>query len=354
MQPNGVRRAVALLRDDEFRNPFVLRVLVVHLITIDERDDVGVLLDRAGLAQIREHRPLVGARLGPTVELRKCDHGNVELLGQTLEPAADLRNLLLAPLCRAVGAGQLEVVDDHEIEASLGRDASRLGLDLEHTGCGAIIDEDLGFGEATRRVHQALVIVHGDETPPERCRIDACLGGEQPQHERTARHLEREDGDPLGVIRGGVARDVECERRLAHGRSCGNDDEFAGLESARDLVEILETGGKSGQLPSPIHQRLDEIERLVDFVVELAERLPAPGLADLEHLALGEIEQPVCVLRLLESHLDHLGRDSDQRSLDGFVSHDSSVVENMRGRGFVVDELREHRVTPHGVELLVA
>src|SRR4051794_18751614 len=56
-------RTVALLRDDELREAFRFRRRVVHLIAVDEEDDVGVLLDRTGLAKVRHHRALVLTRI---------------------------------------------------------------------------------------------------------------------------------------------------------------------------------------------------------------------------------------------------------------------------------------------------
>ena len=43
---DGTGRSTALLRDDHFRQPFIWTIRVVILISIDEHDDVRVLLDR--------------------------------------------------------------------------------------------------------------------------------------------------------------------------------------------------------------------------------------------------------------------------------------------------------------------
>src|SRR3954468_15553949 len=53
--------AVAVLGDDEVGLARAVGVLVVVLVAVDEHDEVGVLLDLAGLAQVGEHRALVGA-----------------------------------------------------------------------------------------------------------------------------------------------------------------------------------------------------------------------------------------------------------------------------------------------------
>src|SRR5206468_1688137 len=86
-------RPVALLPDDHFGEAFDalvgLRIdwPVLELLPVDEADDVGVLLDRARLAEIRELRPpvLAAALLRGTRELGDRDHGNIELLGERLE-----------------------------------------------------------------------------------------------------------------------------------------------------------------------------------------------------------------------------------------------------------------------------
>src|SRR5690606_15236723 len=56
-------RAVALLRDDDVRDALAGRIGLVDLFSVDEHDQVGVLLDGAALAQIRHDGLLVRALL---------------------------------------------------------------------------------------------------------------------------------------------------------------------------------------------------------------------------------------------------------------------------------------------------
>ena len=66
---HGARGAVALFRDDDLglalavRILFAVLVLVVVAFAVDERDHVGVLLDRSRFAQIGEHRLFVALAL---------------------------------------------------------------------------------------------------------------------------------------------------------------------------------------------------------------------------------------------------------------------------------------------------
>ncbi len=66
-EPHGARRPVALLADDDLGHALglglALAVDAVHLLAEDEEHDVGVLLERAGLAQVGELRPMIAARL---------------------------------------------------------------------------------------------------------------------------------------------------------------------------------------------------------------------------------------------------------------------------------------------------
>ena len=76
----------------------IVRLGVVDLVAVDEGDDVGVLLEAPRLTQVGEHRALVLAVLELAVELRQRDHRALELAGEDLQPAGDLRHLDLAVL----------------------------------------------------------------------------------------------------------------------------------------------------------------------------------------------------------------------------------------------------------------
>src|SRR3989338_9802328 len=81
-EPDSANRAVTLLADDNFGGALELRILVVNLVTIKKQDQVGILLDSAGFAQIRHHRALVVTVFDLAVDLRKRNHRQIEFLGQ--------------------------------------------------------------------------------------------------------------------------------------------------------------------------------------------------------------------------------------------------------------------------------
>mmetsp|Transcript_21794 Transcript_21794/g.85205 ORF Transcript_21794/g.85205 Transcript_21794/m.85205 type:complete len:341 (+) Transcript_21794:8620-9642(+) len=148
---HGAHRAHALLGHDDLGHArFLALVLRVVLVAVDEHDDVRVLLDGAGLAQVGHHRPLVGPLLHRAVELRQCDDRALQLLGQGLQAARDLAEHGGAVFfaAAAVAAHQLQVVDDDQAGlAADARLASRPGPHLARRQARALIDGDPRLAE---------------------------------------------------------------------------------------------------------------------------------------------------------------------------------------------------------------
>ena len=87
---------------------------VVVFAAPEEDNAVGVLLQAAGLAQVREQRALLSSPfLYIAAELAEGDDGGIELLGQLLEAAADAAHFLL-PVAFGVAAHELDVVDQNQ------------------------------------------------------------------------------------------------------------------------------------------------------------------------------------------------------------------------------------------------
>src|SRR5450830_657162 len=51
-QANTADRAVTLLTDNDFRSAFIRRIGIVDFVTVNEQNDVGILLDSAGFTQV--------------------------------------------------------------------------------------------------------------------------------------------------------------------------------------------------------------------------------------------------------------------------------------------------------------
>src|SRR4051812_26798245 len=87
-ETNEARGTVALFRDVELRHVLVFRLDVGVLVRPEQQDDeIRVLFQRAGFAQIRQHRTMVRPRLGCAAELRQDHDRHAELFGQLLQRA---------------------------------------------------------------------------------------------------------------------------------------------------------------------------------------------------------------------------------------------------------------------------
>ena len=93
--PVGPFRCLAMMSS---AMPLLVAVAEIVVVAIDEDDRVGVLLDGAGLAQIAELGALVfgGAGLDRAVQLGERDDRHAHLLGELLQTAGQLADLLLA------------------------------------------------------------------------------------------------------------------------------------------------------------------------------------------------------------------------------------------------------------------
>ncbi len=104
--------AVALLGDDEggfaFGFLFLLVAVGVVFLADEEGDDIGVLLDAAGLAEIAEAGAafaFAGAVFRVTIELGEDDDGDGEFFCQSFDAGRDFGDFQLAIVLRAAGAG---------------------------------------------------------------------------------------------------------------------------------------------------------------------------------------------------------------------------------------------------------
>ena len=64
LQLHRVGGAVSVFGNNNFRYVLLLRFVIIIIVTINKHDDIRVLLDRTGFAQIGQHRPLIRALFG--------------------------------------------------------------------------------------------------------------------------------------------------------------------------------------------------------------------------------------------------------------------------------------------------
>ena len=90
-------RALAVLFDEKLSDICVLIIVVVLMVIIravDKHDDIGILLDRAGIAEVGKNRLWVVAAGYITRELGEGDDWDFELTSEGLETTRNFSNLL--------------------------------------------------------------------------------------------------------------------------------------------------------------------------------------------------------------------------------------------------------------------
>ena len=208
-----------------------LATLQIIFLAEHEQHHVGILLDRAGFAQIRELRAFILALLDLAGELGERKDRHVQLLGERLQPGGDLRDLLNAALCGAPGRARqkLEIIHDDEAEAPLALQPPRAGGKLGNGDAAGLVDIKRQVLELLGDLDDAVEFVGIDAAAADALGRNIGLLGDDAGGELLSRHFEREEADDRAVDRvvalvvatiglGHVIGDVGGERRLAHRR----------------------------------------------------------------------------------------------------------------------------------------
>ena len=108
VQLDGASWAIALFADDDFGHVGLFAIFIVVIIAVNEHDDVRILLDGAGFAEIGQHGALVLALFIGTAQLAETQDGDLQLLGHDLQHTADIGHRLLAVFAAvALAAGSI-------------------------------------------------------------------------------------------------------------------------------------------------------------------------------------------------------------------------------------------------------
>ena len=225
-----------MLGDDEFRralDDFSGRELFGRrrrFRTVDEHDDVRVLLDGARFTEIGKLR-LLGLN---TTELRKRDNGNVELLRHNFEIARDGRDFLLTVLrTREFGIParhQLDIVDHDHVHAPRHRaQTAAFGQNLSRGHPGRIVDINFALFELVARQHELFPFRRGELSGQSLGHADVSIRTEQSLYDLNARHFQREHGADLVFAERRMLDEVHGERSFSHTGTGGEDDEIGGL-----------------------------------------------------------------------------------------------------------------------------
>ena len=141
---------------------------------------------------------------------------------------------------------------------------------------------------------------------------------------------------------------------LPHAGPPRNDHEIGGLESRRDVIEIVKACGNARDMFFPLRQFIDEIETFLDDGINRSERSIQFPLNDAEHRSFRKIEQVVDGRRAFISSREHFRRGMDQLPEQRFVAHDLAVIANIGRAGDALVRVPLNRRLPRRLQFLLA
>ena len=179
------------------------------------------------------------------------------------------------------------------------------------------------------------------------------LSDNQTHHQLYGGHFEREERHALLVIDRHVAGHREHERRLAHRRACGDDDQVRELPAQRHAVDGHEARRHAVEGARILRRLLDLHQRAGQNILRRLHRPLDVSFGHLEYLALGISDQLRHVGRFVVRPLLNLGRRADQLALHVLLGDDLGVEFDVGGRTDLLRQLRQIRCTAHLLQLLL-
>jgi hypothetical protein len=189
-----------------------------------------------------------------------------------------------------------------------------------------------------------------DQAAPEEPEIDLGVRREHAHDERSGRHLEREDRDPLACIDRCVAAYVEREGRLPHRGTGREDEQVTRLQSPRHLVEFFIPGREARQLSRPIHQHINVVHRIVHLDRDARQARARLLRREAEDAAFRLVEQLVGGLAGLVAETHDLRGRRDQAAFDRAIANDFRVVHDVGGGGLVIGDLGQRDRSPDRIQ----
>ena len=321
-----------MLGDDQLCGASALTLFVVDLISVDEEDHVGVLLDGAALAEIAHDRALVGALLQLPVELRERDDGDFQLLGERLEPPADAGDLLLSRACGA--AHELEIIDDDQAQgraAWITVEAAGFGTQLHDADACGVIDEEGELGEIDDGVVDPQKLLWPQSAGLEQIPGDVGLSAQEAGPELDMRHLQAKEGDAvrsLGLLEP-LEGEVQHQGGLPHRGAPSEDDQICGLEACGDRVEVGEAAGQPRDAAPRLIGGLYPINCLFDAFLGLDKSLVLGAVVQALQRCSSLAEELPCVLivLLLDAPQGVLTELRQVSNLRGALHHPSMMLD---------------------------
>ncbi len=147
---------------------------------------------------------------------------------------------------------------------------------------------------------------------------------------------------------------VHGEGGLAHRGTAGNDHQIRRLQAGGHVIEITEAGRQARHLALEIEQLIDAVHRAGQQLTHaLGATALGPRLADLEHQALGLVDQLIGITALrAEGALGDLVGRLDELAQRGALANDVGIGLDVAGRGSIARQLGEGRQPADRLELV--
>src|SRR6516164_6083018 len=211
-----VGRTVALFGDEDVGHValFGRGVEIEEIWAVDEHDDVGVLFDRTGLAEVGELRAALVA-LRSAGELAEDEDGDLQLLGEALESAGYAGDLFLAGIKTAASGDQLQIIDDQESKALVALEATCLSADFEDAGGAGVIDPERRRGDLAERFGHAPPVLAAEVAGTEFVRVDLSDGSNEALEKRFLGHFEAEHSDRKAATDADIFGEIQRQGRFS-------------------------------------------------------------------------------------------------------------------------------------------
>ena len=135
--------------------------MVVVVVTVNEHNDVRILLDRTGFTQVGKHRRMIRSLLYRTAQLRECKHRNMQFTGKCFQGTGDLGDLVLTGFRPSATAHELQVVNDDHFQIMLQFIFSTFAAELGNADTRCVVDDQIRFSDHACAFDQSFPVAVG-------------------------------------------------------------------------------------------------------------------------------------------------------------------------------------------------
>ena len=199
---------------------------------------------------------------------------------------------------------------------------------------GGVVDEQRRLHQIGRGARQSPPLVLIQIAGAEFLLIDARARAYHAGEQRFARHFEREDGNGLLLFRKHrhVLRDVQRERRFAHGGTRRQNHQLAFVQTAGHLIQLQEARAQAFDALAGIEKGVDAALEIVKNLLGIHQRVGVASVAQLEQALFGAGQDLVGLFLADDAAVDQIARSKDDAAQDSFVFDDADVALEVRER----------------------